>query len=138
MAQNIEKIAATALKRPAEERLLVQPYKQVYYFFYGTLTQPRTLSQVLDLEEQPALRPSRITGYALANWGQYRALVGGEPGQEVAGHAYLVQSAEDEHKLARYETDAYEAASCEIRFTDGRDTAVEHGMTFRYAGTARL
>lgn len=123
------------LTRPIEKSLVVeQPYEPIYYFFYGTLTQPKILSHILDLTEQPALRPAKLTGYALAHWGQYLALVGGDPGQEVAGYAYVVQSAEDEPTLARYETDAYEAVSCEIWFTDGRDPEREQGMTFKYAG----
>lgn len=111
-----------------------QPYKPIYYFFYGTLTQPKILSHILDLEEQPALRPAKLTGYALAQWGQYRALVDSEPGEEVTGYAYLLHSAQDELKLARYETDAYEAVPCEIWFTDGGGPARQQGMTFRYAG----
>lgn len=125
---------ADYLKRPIERPLVEQAYKPVYYFFYGTLAQPKVLSHILDLEEQPVLRPAKITGYALADWGQYRALVNGEPGQEVTGYAYLVESIEDELQLARYETNAYEAAPCRIRFADGRDPAQEQGMTFRYAG----
>lgn len=126
---------AESLERPPIEKQLVeQPYRPTYYFFYGTLTRPEILSHILDLEQQPILRPAKLTGYALADWGQYRALVEGEPGQEVAGYAYLVQSIEDGLRLARYETDAYEAVPCDIRFTDGQEPAREHGMVFRYAG----
>lgn len=126
---------AYSLKRPVEKPLIAeQPYKPVYYFFYGTLTQPKILSHILDLMEQPILRPGKIISYALANWGQYLALVDGEPGQEVTGYAYAVQSAEDELKLARYETDAYEAVPCEVWFTDGGTPAREQGMAFKYAG----
>lgn len=122
------------MKHPVENPTVAQLFKPIYYFFYGTLTQPETLSHILDLEEQPVLRPAKLVSYALADWGQYRALVDGEPGQEVTGRACLVQSAEDELKLARYETNAYEAVSCKIRFTDGQDPEHEHGRTFRYAG----
>lgn len=128
-------ISGNYLKRPIERPLVAeQPHRPVYYFFYGTLTQPKILSHILDLKEEPVLRPAKLIGYALAHWGQYRALVNGEPGEEVTGSAYRVQSAEDESKLARYETNAYEAVPCDIKFTDGQDPAHEHGMTFRYAG----
>ena len=80
------------------------------------------------------MRPAKKTGYAPTNWGQYRALVDGEPGQEVRSHACVVQSSEHELKPARDETNAYEAVPCWIRFTDGRDPAQEHGMMFKYAG----
>lgn len=130
-----ESTRADSLKRLIERPLVdEQPYKPVYYFFYGTLTQPKILSHILDLEEQPVLRPAKLTGYALARWGQYRALVDGEPGEEVTGHASLVHSAEDELKLARYETDAYEAVPCGIWFTDGGALTKEQGITFKYAG----
>lgn len=125
---------ADYLTRPIDKPLLEKPYKPIYYFFYGTLTQSKILRHVLDLQEEPVLRPAKLIGYALTNWGQYRALVNGKPGQEVTGYAYVVQSVEDELKLARYETNAYEATSCRIRFTDGREPAQEYGMTFKYAG----
>lgn len=120
--------------RRKEAPLAQEPYRPIYYFFYGTLTQPKVLSHILDLHEEPVLRPAKITGYELASWGQYPALVDGGTGQEVTGHAYPVQSTEDELKLARYETDAYEAVPCWIRFADGRDPASELGLTFKYAG----
>ncbi|KKY33857.1 putative poly polymerase [Diaporthe ampelina] len=110
------------------------PHQPISCFFYGTLTQTKTLSRILDLKEEPVLRPAKKTGYAPTNWGQYRALVDGEPGQEVTSHACVVQSTEDELKPARDETNAYEAVPCWIRFTDGRDPAQEHGMMFKYAG----
>lgn len=131
---SLASMPADYLKRPLERTLVEQTYNPIYYFFYGTLTQPKILSHILDLKEQPVLRPAKLIGYALSKWGQYHALVNGKPGQEVTGYAYLVQSIEDELKLARYETNAYEAAPCRIRFTDGRDPAQEHGMTFKYAG----
>ena len=49
-------------------------YQAVYYFFYGTLTQPETLKRILDLKEEPVLRKAQIVGYSLANWGDYLTL----------------------------------------------------------------
>lgn len=121
-------------KRPVFDSISNQPCRTVYYFFYGTLTEPQILSHILDLKQPPVLRPAKLIGYALTNWGQYRALISGEPDEEVTGHAYLVESIDDELKLARYETNAYEPASCIIRFTDGQDPTQESGMTFKYAG----
>jgi hypothetical protein len=125
---------ADYLTRPVEEPILKQPYKPVYYFFYGTLTQPKILSYILDLKQPPVLRPAKLIGYALTNWGQYRALIDGKPGEEVTGYAYLVGLIDDELKLARYETNAYELVQCRIQFTDGQSPAQVHGMTFKYAG----
>lgn len=132
--ESLASMPADYLTRPAEESILKQPYKPVYYFFYGTLTQPKILSHILDLKQPPVLRPAKLIGYALTKWGQYPALIDGEPGEEVTGHAYLVGSIDDELKLARYETNAYEPVTCLIEFTDVQGPVQEYGMTFRYAG----
>jgi hypothetical protein len=89
----------------------------------------------LGLHSDPVLLPAKIFGYELANWGQYRTLVDGNPGAEIAGCAYLVQSAEDESRLVYYETNAYIVAPCKIHFLDGSQQPVE-GRTFKYAGNA--
>jgi Gamma-glutamyl cyclotransferase, AIG2-like len=112
-------------------------YEPIYYFFYGTLTQPEILSSVLDLTEPPEFRPARIVGYSLANWGQYRALVDGPQGAIVEGSAYKVRSAEDEYNLAHYETSAYRVAPCCITIIDGGHPAEVSGNTFKYAGDAQ-
>lgn len=114
--------------------IVEQPYQPIHYFFYGTLTQPEILSHILDLTTPPVLRPAKIIGYSLTNWGQYPALINGKSGEEVTGYAYLVESIDDELKLARYETNAYKPASCRIRFTDGQDPVQTLGLTFKYAG----
>lgn len=121
-------------KRPVFEPLSDQPCRRVYYFFYGTLTEPKILSHILDLKQPPILRTAKLIGYALTHWGQYSALINGKSDEELIGYAYLVESINDELKLARYETNAYEQVSCIIRFTDDQDPAQESGMTFKYAG----
>lgn len=119
-------------------------YKPTLYFFYGTLTQSEMLRHVLDIskDQRVTLRPTEIIGCSFTNLGQYRALIDGEPGEEVHGRAYLVTSIEDEQKLARYETSTYEARPCDIYFTDNDvekrqgekgGNAVD-GMAFKYAG----
>jgi hypothetical protein len=109
-------------------------YEPVYYFFYGTLTQPETLKRILDLEEEPVLRRAQIVGYSLAKWGDYLTLLDGPPGNVVSGHAYMVRSSDDEWKLAYYETLAYKPASCRITFTGDAQPALVSGRTFMYAG----
>lgn len=76
------------------------PEYPVYYFFYETLTAPQALQRIIDLPDEPKLRKARLIGYALARWGNYPALIDGEQGQEIAGHAYLVQCEEEARKLA--------------------------------------
>lgn len=109
-------------------------YVPIHYFFYGTLTQPDLLKRILDLEQEPELRPGKVIGYSLSSWGQYKALVDGRPGEEVLGYAFLVESAEQEFKLARYETSAYELAPCMIFFADGKSPGQAQAKTFMYAG----
>ncbi|KAL2015035.1 hypothetical protein VTK56DRAFT_6439 [Thermocarpiscus australiensis] len=116
-------------------------YKPVYYFFYGTLMNPNILKHVLDLKIKPVLRPGKVYGYELAKWGDYHALIDSEPGRVVTGCAYLVQSVEEEYKLAYYETNAYSLEHCKIYFTDGPDGREDDepafGRTFMYAGDAQ-
>ncbi|KAM5342639.1 hypothetical protein ACJ41O_013605 [Fusarium nematophilum] len=112
-------------------------YEPVYYFFYGTLAQPDMLRGVLGLNTDPELREAKIIGYSLSSWGQYKALVDGEPGEVVLGRAFQVQSAEQEYKLAYYETSAYELAPCLIEFTDEKEPLQVQGKTFMYAGDAK-
>ncbi|KAF4989728.1 hypothetical protein FDECE_14610 [Fusarium decemcellulare] len=113
-------------------------YEPVYYFFYGTLVQPDMLKEVLGLTEEPELREAKVVGYSLSAWGQYKALVDGEQGEEVSGRAFQVQSPEHEYKLAYYETSAYELAPCLIQFTDGEEPSQVQGKTFMYAGDAQV
>ncbi|KAK4148802.1 hypothetical protein C8A00DRAFT_19428 [Chaetomidium leptoderma] len=117
-------------------------YEPVYYFFYGTLTKPHILKEVLGLDTEPVLRPAKIHGYGLTNWGQYLALIDGEPGTVVTGFACKVQSAEEEYKLSYYETNAYTLHGCKIHFTarssgNNEEEGPVFGNTFLYAGDAQ-
>ncbi|KAK8002083.1 hypothetical protein PG991_014305 [Apiospora marii] len=111
-------------------------YKPIHYFFYGTLKDPRALAEVLGVEQAPVLRPAKVIGYSLTKWGDYKALVDGKPGEEVVGVAGEITSAEDEHKLAYYETSAYCLAPCRIFFVDDQEPSQLSGKTFMYAGDA--
>ncbi|CAG7558552.1 unnamed protein product [Fusarium equiseti] len=88
---------------------------------------------------QPTLHQASLTGYALASWGQYRALVPGASSSVVSGFAYEVQTQDHELALARYETGAYKAVPCLIRLAnaDGKITTEVSGKTFVYAGDPR-
>lgn len=107
-----------------------------WYFFYGTLTDPRTLRRILNLPQDPILRAATVYGHSLALWGQYKALVDGETGETVHGFVYLVQSAEEEAKLERYETSAYGVRHCRMYLEDGEEPSTLRGYTFMYAGDA--
>lgn len=104
------------------------------YFFYGTLSDPSFLSEVLGLSEKPTLRPAKLVGYSLKLWGQYPALVDGPTGATVEGMVYEVRSEKHGERLADYETKAYTAAPCLICFTDGKNPDEVSGTTFKYVG----
>ncbi|KAI1455953.1 hypothetical protein F4805DRAFT_434042 [Annulohypoxylon moriforme] len=124
-----ESVCTTAPTSPSR-------FTPTIYFFYGTLTQPDVLKRVLDLDHDPPIRPAKIIGYSLTKWGDYKALIDGESGEEVAGVAYEVRSPEHEYKLAYYETNAYKLVPCLIEFTDERRPTQILGSTFKYAGDA--
>lgn len=105
-----------------------------HYFFYGTLSDPSFLSEVLGLSETPTLRPAKLVGYSLKLWGQYPALADGPTGATVEGMVYEVGSEKQGKRLAKYETKAYGPAPCRICFTDGKNPGEVSGTTFKYVG----
>ena len=112
-------------------------FSKVHYFFYGTLKESERLSQILEKEvKHTSLRPAQIVGYTCEMWGVYKALVDGPMGAIVEGVAYEVQSKEDDTRLAAYETNAYETASCmiDLKNDKGFTTKTIYGRTFKYAG----
>ncbi|KAK4172034.1 hypothetical protein QBC36DRAFT_338791 [Triangularia setosa] len=124
----------TNLPSPLSEELLTA-YEPAYFFFYGTLTQPHILKSVLNLPEhsEPVFLPAFITGYKLANWGQYKALINGD--STVLGKVYLIESREHQDRLSYYETNAYEIRSCRIEVEEpGKKKREIYGKTFMYAG----
>ena len=123
----------TNLEGPTQE---LPPEYPVAYFFYGTLKSPETLKRILDLHEEPKLLEAQIIGYELGKWGDYPALIDGQPGQVVPGYAYIVGSEADAQKLAYYETNAYKVAPCRIFIVDNDEPTEVSGKTFMYAGDA--
>lgn len=109
-------------------------YKPICYFFYDT--SPSAIKEVLGLETDPVFRSAKVLGYTLKSWGHHKAMVHGEPGEPVTGHAYMVRSVEDELRLAYHETRAFRLMPCWVRFTDNPKESddKEFGMTFVYTG----
>jgi hypothetical protein len=106
------------------------------YFFYGTLTDPLMITEILELAEEPKLRPAHIVGYECKMWGQYPALLD-SPGSIVEGAAYHVRTTQDAERLAAYETESYRAVPCRIRYTDGEEPSEDLGYTFKFVGDMR-
>ncbi|KAJ5664062.1 hypothetical protein N7507_004793 [Penicillium longicatenatum] len=103
------------------------------YFFYGTLTDPSMVREILGLEFEPELRSARLSGYECKLWGQYPALLDA-PGSVVEGAVYHVETVEHGERLAAYETNNYHADPCRIRYTDGKEPADDIGYTFKFKG----
>lgn len=103
------------------------------YFFYGTLTDPSMIREILGLETEPELRPARLSGYKCKLWGQYPALLDA-PDSVVEGAVYHVQTVEHGERLAAYETKNYKVGPCRIRYTDGKEPADNVGYTFKFKG----
>ena len=107
------------------------------YFFYGTLMDPSMLTEILNLEVLPELRPATVTGYACKLWGQYPALIDGATGANVEGAVYKVATRDHGEKLAYYETKNYATRPCIIEYTDGKEPARADGWTFVFVGNKR-
>lgn len=107
------------------------------YFFYGSLMDPKLLSEILQLDYDPQLRPACITGYQAKLWGQYPAMVDGEKDATEHGVAYDVNTAEHARRLAEYETSHYRTQPCMITYTDGKAPDTTQGRVFVFVGNPR-
>lgn len=108
-------------------------FTEQYYFFYGTLMDPSTLSEVLLLHSLPELRPAKIWGYHCKLWIRFPALL--ESGDEVHGMAFWVKSKTELARLIEYEGDLYTHKRCMIQFEDGSQVL---GNTFLWCGDDTL
>ncbi|KAJ5172078.1 hypothetical protein N7492_004671 [Penicillium capsulatum] len=106
------------------------------YFFYGTLTDPSMVREILGLEDDPDFRPAYIKGFKCKLWGQYPALVDG-PDAVVEGAAYHVQTGAHGAKLAAYETNHYCITPCHIHYSDEMKPTDDLGYTFKYQGNLK-
>lgn len=107
----------------------------VYYFFYGTLADPDSLTRHLSLPESetPKLVPASISGGSIRIWGgKYKALVDGNITDCLDGSAYRVKTKEQEEALLFFETDKYEVVRCSIAIGSGD---LVQGLTFRVVGS---
>ncbi|KAI9039893.1 gamma-glutamylcyclotransferase family protein [Aspergillus affinis] len=117
------------------------PFRRAYYFFYGTLMDPDTLSQVLKLPRPhipPVMRRARVVGYEIKLWGPYPALIEKNTSslQSVNGIAYEILPQTQVDRLAANETGKYCLRSCMIDLLNDDDNVQEtiHGLTFLWDG----
>ncbi|KAG4263728.1 hypothetical protein FPRO06_03360 [Fusarium proliferatum] len=102
----------------------------VWYFFYGTLTDPSFLSKLSGSNFQAEYHAATIRGGVLKTWGRYYALVDELSHTNfVHGKALLVETREQEERLRAYETNAYEVIRCSIEM--GLEEPMS-GLTFRF------
>lgn len=118
-------------KNEEEEGSLSYPIR---YFVYGSLSNPLRMQHVLDLAEKPQPHRADIRGYYAKTWETFLALVPGTKRDSVLGCAYLIDSAEQEKKLAQYMTEAYKTAVTRIFPLDMADFPYGDGKVFVYAG----
>ncbi|KAI4283572.1 MAG: hypothetical protein L6R38_002056 [Xanthoria sp. 2 TBL-2021] len=103
-------------------------------FFYGSLMDKGNLASVLDLEQEPPLRPARIEGYRTMLWGPFPALLRAD-NSSVSGMVYRIGSqaeVEDQlTELSNIEGDDYGRHQVRIDYEDGSS---EWGWTFIWVG----
>ncbi|KAJ5797703.1 uncharacterized protein N7503_006999 [Penicillium pulvis] len=118
---------------PPESGWPRMPFRSGYFFLYGSLMDPLTLTRVLQLSDPPRMRPARVVGYEIKYWGRNSALVDGEPFQPVDGFACEILCREHWDRLVAYMADHYDVGSISIDFIDTRETGVE-GVAFHWRG----
>lgn len=110
------------------------------YFFHGPLQDADTLRNVLQLAEEPVLKPAFVKGFVLKRWSMYPVMLWSKPESTVRGHVYIVHSTEDAEKLVSYARRALGFPKpCRI-FVDGGSDAIEvgvEGYTFLFRGGSR-
>lgn len=118
--------AAASLRAEEENR-----QRKEWYFFYGSLMDPKQLQRVLGLKETPRnLQPAKIIGYHIRMRVPYPVLLDGPPGNVVKGIGYEIEGGKNKDKLAAYETAVYREHKCLIQF--GEESVI--GTTFKWAG----
>ncbi|KFX92792.1 hypothetical protein O988_07122 [Pseudogymnoascus sp. VKM F-3808] len=77
-------------------------YTPIPFFFYGTLTDPLRLQEVLQLSAPPVFKPARVRCYKIMLWGQYPVLVHGPMNNYVDGIQISVDGKVVEVPLLQY------------------------------------
>jgi hypothetical protein len=109
-----------------------------WYFFYGTLKDPKLLRAVLDPSQPPRLTPAWINGYAVKYFGVYPAAVPGtcaRPAVGLEGVACFVATAEALVRLREHADKHYTETVVELKLEDG---AGVQGKMFVWSGEEKL
>ncbi|KAJ5928375.1 hypothetical protein N7466_007331 [Penicillium verhagenii] len=128
----LRKLNASKPQSTQHASIPADPFEPLFCFLYGTLMDPKTLSEVLRmLDPLPAMRRARLTGYGVKLWGSYPALIH-NPVQVVDGKVFEIMSKKQLDLLASYETDRYRVHHCAIDILNDDSTVKStiQGFTF--------
>ncbi|KAL8748444.1 MAG: hypothetical protein Q9184_007297 [Pyrenodesmia sp. 2 TL-2023] len=104
------------------------------YFFYGSLMDSKHLASILELKDEPSLRPAFLDGFHSMLWGPFPAMIP-QRDSTLQGVAYQIRShAEVEEQVAKlvyYEGDNYYRQPVKIEFEDGSQA---EGWAFAWQG----
>lgn len=98
-------------------------FSETWYFFYGTLMDPKTLMDVLRRPERPELYPASVYGHKAMLWGGYPAAVFGGQEAILQGVACKIKSEVEANRLESYEGDMYRVRGCTMWLQDGTELA---------------
>lgn len=133
----LSKLSGANLSEIPPEAFVTRPLNPKWYFFYGTLTNPSQLTQVLRLDEPPPMYPAIVKSYTLASYKSYKVLLDvGTSADVVRGVAVQIHSEDEEKRLIHYETSVYRSKGVKIWFTaeGGEQSEGVIGRTFVFAG----
>ncbi|KAJ5263716.1 hypothetical protein N7478_011321 [Penicillium angulare] len=120
-----------------EDSAPADSFERQYCFFYGTLMDPETLSQVLRTPGSlPIMSRARVIGYDVKLWGPYPVLIDGKPLQTVDGMVFEILSKTQLDRLVSYETDNYQLQPCLIDILNRHNSVIStvNGVTFMWNG----
>ncbi|KAF7117748.1 hypothetical protein CNMCM5793_006928 [Aspergillus hiratsukae] len=108
------------IENPDDFEYLEKPlrFEETWFFFYGTLMDPKTLARVLSSKNLTELRPATIHGYKTMLWGKYPALVDASSQDMVRGVVCKIKSEEEVNRLEAYETHMYYRSGFIARLDD--------------------
>ncbi|KAI9702194.1 MAG: hypothetical protein M1820_006276 [Bogoriella megaspora] len=111
------------------QELRVPPAIPSWYFFYGTLADPKRLAQVAELDKEPTMAKAKVMRSCLKRFGHYPVLCIGS--QIVHGVVWFAPTSEIVERLREYESDAYREYPKFVKMENGDEILA---MTFIWNG----
>ncbi|KAF2471041.1 uncharacterized protein BDR25DRAFT_224347 [Lindgomyces ingoldianus] len=101
---------------------LIRPTPQFtpcHMFFYGSLMDPKTLKNILELPSTPVLQPASVTDFATKMFGIYPTLYP-KKDSKVTGMVWEVTLESQFKRLEEYEGSAYTWCECDVEWDNGQ------------------